>query len=94
MTGRVVPQLTLQLTIKVTKCHSDYQCVLCKSPAVLYVVYAPIVENVVPFMVCMISFVVMMAPYSEVELPQLREQEMENMMDRGGRYSYKVGSCT
>ena len=67
---------------------------LCKSPAVLYVVYAPIVENMVSFMVCMISFVVRMAPYSEVELPQLGERELENVMDRGGRDSYKVGSCT
>ena len=66
---------------------------LCKSPAVLYVVYASIMENVVPFMVCMISFVVRMAPYSEVELPLLGEREVENVMDRGGRHCHKVGSC-
>ena len=66
---------------------------MCKSPAVLYVVYALIVENVVPFMVCMISFVDWMAPYSEVELPLLGEREGENAMDRGGGDSYKVGSC-
>ena len=56
-------------------------------------VYAPILENVVPYMVCMISFVVWMAPYSKVELPLLSEREVENMMDRGGRQCHKVGSC-
>ena len=65
-------------------------------------------ENVVPirlreapysvilfyYAVGMISFVVRMTPYSEVELPLLGEREVENVMDRGGRYCHKVGSCT
>ena len=45
-------------------------------------VYAPIVKYLVPFMVCIISFVVWMAPYSKVELPLLGAQEVENVMDR------------
>ena len=46
------------------------------------------------YVVCMVSFAVRMAPYSEVELPLLGERHVEYVMDRGGRYSYKVGSCT
>ena len=46
------------------------------------------------YMVCLVSFVVKMAPYSKVELPLLGERDVEYVMDRGGRYSYKVGSCT
>ena len=44
--------------------------------------------------VYVVSFVVRMAPYSEVELSLLGERDVEYMMDRGGRYRYKVGSCT
>ena len=46
------------------------------------------------YMVCMVSFVVRRAPYSKVKLPLFGERDVEYVMDRGGRYSYKVGSCT
>ena len=46
------------------------------------------------YVVCMVSFVVRMAPYSEVKLSLLMEREFEYLMERGRRYSYKVGMFT
>ena len=44
--------------------------------------------------VCMVSFVARMAPYSKVELSLLAERDLECVMDRRRRYSYKLGLCT
>ena len=57
-------------------------------------VYAPIMEHVVPFMVCMISFVVWMALYSEVELPLLGEQEAENVIAPSYGGEQGLENCT
>ena len=73
----------------------------CAVPSYYVVYVVPFMVRKAPYsvilsyyVVCMVSFVMRMAPYSEVELPLLVERDLEYLMDRGGRYSYKVGSCT
>ena len=69
----------------------------CADPSYYVVYVVPFMVKKAPYfaipsyyVVCMVSFEVMMAPYSEVELPLLGERDMEYVMDRGGRYRYKV----